>query len=218
MTRQDLITIYPCLADLPELLAQRPDQVLGQVVEVPTGQAVFNENSPCMGFPLVLEGEIKVAKHAADGRQLELYRVVPGEICLISSASLFRGQLLGASGVTTRASRLLLIAPPQFEQWLASPGFRAEVLSLFAERMADLTALVEAVAFQKLDQRLAAVLLGHGSDLCLTHQNLADQLGTVREIVTRLLRRFEREAWVVLAREHIHIVDSQALRHLAQGG
>ena len=64
-------------------------------------------------------------------------------------------------------------------------------------------------------QRLAAALLGRGSDLAITHQTLADELGTVREIITRLLRRFEREGWVALSREHIHISNSAALRTLA---
>ncbi len=81
--------------------------------------------------------------------------------------------------------------------------------------MADLTGLIDAVAFRKLDQRLAAALLGRGQDLAITHQQLADELGTVREIVTRLLRRFEREGWVRLGRERIHIADSPALRALA---
>ena len=81
--------------------------------------------------------------------------------------------------------------------------------------MADLTSLIDAVAFHKLDRRLAAALLGHGQHLTMTHQALADELGTVREIVTRLLRRFEREGWVTLGREHIQIVNSTALRALA---
>jgi CRP/FNR family transcriptional regulator len=104
-----------------------------------------------------------------------------------------------------------------FEEWLGVPAFRNLVLGLFAERMAELTSLVDAVAFQKLDQRLAAALLGRGQDLHLSHQTLADALGTVREMVTRLLRRFEREGWITLGREHIHIVNSQALRALAGG-
>jgi CRP/FNR family transcriptional regulator len=116
---------------------------------------------------------------------------------------------------TTRPSTLLLIPPPVFNQWLEAPAFRNEVLGLFAERMADLTGLIDAVAFRKLDQRLAAALLGRGQDIGITHQQLADELGTVREIVTRLLRRFEREGWVELAREHIHIIDSAALRTMA---
>jgi CRP/FNR family transcriptional regulator len=184
-------------------------------IQVPAGTELFSENAPCRGFPLVLEGEVKVSRHSGDGRSLELYRVVPGELCLVSSACLFRSQPLSASGVTTRPTTLLLIPPPIFNQWLEAPAFRNEVLGLFAERMADLTGLIDAVAFRKLDQRLAAALLGRGQDIGITHQQLADELGTVREIVTRLLRRFEREGWVELAREHIHIIDSAALRTMA---
>jgi CRP/FNR family transcriptional regulator len=120
-----------------------------------------------------------------------------------------------ARGVTTRPTRLLLIAPSIFAQWLGAPVFRDGVLGLFAERMADLTGLIDAVAFQRLDQRLAATLLGRGQNLALTHQQLANELGTVREMVSRLLRRFEREGWVELARESIVIRDSKALRAIA---
>jgi CRP/FNR family transcriptional regulator len=182
---------------------------------VAPGTVLFDENASCQGFPLVMEGEVKVSRHSADGRSLELYRVVPGELCLASSASLFRSQPLMAQGVATKSTTLLLIPPVVFAQWLETPAFRDQVLGLFAERMADLTGLIDAVAFQKLDQRLAAALLGRGQDLALTHQELADELGTVREIVSRLLRRFEREGWVELARERIHINNSAALRLLA---
>ncbi len=205
--------LYPALAHCSPL----PDAPGSGIapIQVPAGTELFSENAPCRGFPLVLEGEVKVSRHSGDGRSLELYRVVPGELCLVSSACLFRSQPLSASGVATRPSTLLLIPPPVFNQWLEAPAFRNEVLGLFAERMADLTGLIDAVAFRKLDQRLAAALLGRGQDIGITHQQLADELGTVREIVTRLLRRFEREGWVELAREHIHIIDSAALRTMA---
>ena len=201
-----LSNVFPAMADLG---------TAGLAFDVPAGVVLFDENQPCQGFPLVLEGEIKVSRHSGDGRSLELYRVVPGELCLVSSACLFRNQPLSAQGITTRASRLLLIAPAVFARWLETPDFRNEVLGLFAERMADLTGLIDAVAFHRLDQRLAAALLGRGPTLALTHQALADELGTVREIISRLLRRFEREGWVELAREHIHIRDSAALRAVA---
>lgn len=212
----DPTTLYPALAQV-----QPSPAALGPVIgplDVPAEVVLFDENAPCQGFPMLLRGEIKVSRASGDGRSLELYRVVPGELCLVSSACLFRNQPLSAHGVTTKPSSLLLIPPPIFTQWLEHSGFRNEVLGLFAERMADLTALVDAVAFRKLDQRLAHALLGRGSDLCTTHQALADELGTVREIVTRLLRRFEREGWVELAREHIRILDSAALRALAGSG
>lgn len=209
----DPFALYPALANVVPSLA-----ALGEAtgpLHMPAGAVLFAEHDPCQGFPLVLQGEVRVSRHSGDGRSLELYRVVPGELCLVSSACLFRSQPLSAQGVTTKPTTLLLIAPPVFSQWLEAPDFRNEVLGLFAERLADLTGLIDAVAFQRLDQRLAAALLGRGQDLALTHQALADELGTVREIVSRLLRRFEREGWVQLSREHIHIRNSAALRAVA---
>lgn len=206
-------SLYPALAQVQPSLAELHPAVAPMTV--PAGTVLFSENTPCQGFPLVLDGEVKVSRSSGDGRSLELYRVVPGELCLVSSACLFRTQPLSAHGVTTKASTLLLIPPDIFARWLETPAFRNEVLGLFAERMADLTSLIDAVAFHKLDRRLAAALLGHGQQLAITHQALADELGTVREIVTRLLRRFEREGWVTLGREQIQIVNSAALRELA---
>ena len=209
----DALALYPALAQVQpgwaELLASQPP------TSVPAGTVLFTEHAPCQGFPLVLEGEIRVSRHSGDGRALELYRVVPGELCLVSSACLFRTEPMSARGTTTRATTLVLVAPPVFNQWLGTPAFRDHVLGLFAERMADLTGLIDAIAFHRLDCRLAAALLGHGQALHTTHQALADELGTVREIITRLLRRFEREGWVSLGREQIQITHSAALRELA---
>ncbi len=209
----DPFALYPALAEVTPSLDRLG--TAANPISVSAGVVLFDENAPCRGFPLVLTGEIKVSRHSGDGRSLELYRVVPGELCLVSSACLFRSTPLSAQGITTKPTTLLLIPPPTFTQWLTTSAFRDSVLGLFAERMADLTGLIDAVAFHKLDQRLAAALLGRGQDLSLTHQTLADELGTVREIVTRLLRRFEREGWVELAREHITIRNSAALRDLA---
>ncbi len=186
-----------------------------QVLAVPAGTALFHERSPCQGFPLVLEGEVRVSRSASNGRELELYRVVPGELCLASSACLFSGEPFSARGVTTQPTRLALLPPDAFRAALAHAPFRDFVLGLFATRMADLTGLIEAVAFQRLDSRLAATLLGHGQRVRTTHQALADELGTVREIVTRLLHRFERDGWVQLSRECITVLDGAALRRLA---
>lgn len=210
----DPVTLYPALAHVTPSLSE-----LGLAVahiQVPADTVLFDESAACQGFPLVLEGEIKVSRHSRDGRSLELYRVVPGELCLVSCASLFRSTPLSAQGLCTRATSLLMITPLTFDKWLETPVFRNDVLGLFADRMADLTSLIDAVAFQRLDQRLAATLLGRGQNLALTHQQLANDLGTVREMVSRLLRRFEREGWVELARESILIRNSKALRAIAK--
>ena len=207
-----LTDLYPSLAQV-QPAPDAPASGLAPFV-APANTVLFSEHAACQGFPLVLSGEIKVSRSSGDGRSLELYRVVPGELCLVSSACLFRIQPLSASGITTKPSTLMLIPPELFKRWLENPAFRNDVLGLFAERMADLTCLIDAVAFHKLDRRLAAALLGRGQQLHVTHQTLADELGTVREIVTRLLRQFEREGWVSLGREQIQIVNGAALRAL----
>lgn len=106
----DPVALYPALALVTPSLAE-----LGPAAgphSVPAGIVLFDENAPCQGFPLVLDGEVKVSRHSGDGRSLELYRVLPGELCLVSSASLFRCQPLMAQGITTKPTTLLLI-PPQ---------------------------------------------------------------------------------------------------------
>ncbi len=101
---------------------------------------------------------------------------------------------------------------------MAVPAFRQFVFAVFGERLADLMGLAEAVAFQRMDQRLAGALLGHGRELQVTHQQLAESIGTVREIVSRLLKRFEQRGWIALGRERVTILDAGPLRVLAEGG
>ncbi|WP_119353062.1 Crp/Fnr family transcriptional regulator [Azohydromonas sediminis] len=213
-----LLELYPAIAELAPPLR---DPVLArhaQAMQVSAGTVLFEEGTPCRGFPLVVAGEVRVARGTPQGRSLELYRVTPGEVCVASTSCLFGHGLLAAHGVAAQPSELVVLDPTGFERWTAHEPFRRFVFGVFADRLAELMALVEAVAFQRLDQRLAAALLGHGAVVQATHQALADEIGTVREIVTRLLKRFERAGWVRLARERIEIVDAAALRALAAAG
>jgi CRP/FNR family transcriptional regulator len=209
--------LYPALASLPDgqlsgLLAA------ARTVTLPAGATLFDEHEPCQGFPLLLEGSVRVTKSAPSGRELPLYRVEPGETCVISSSCLLGNAAYRARGVAETGVRLLLLPPPAFMSLLGEPAFRDFVFALFAERIADLMTVVEEVAFQRLDQRLAARLLGHGATLNTTHQQLADELGTVREIVSRLLKGFEVQGIVRLGRERIEVTDPRRLRALAGGG
>jgi CRP/FNR family transcriptional regulator, anaerobic regulatory protein len=216
-TLQRLREAYPVLAALPPAEAELLKTPALQHLRVPAGTRLFDEGTQCQGFPLLLAGAVRVARGSAGGRQLELYRVTAGETCVVSTASLVQGQGLSARGDTTEATELVLVSPAVFERWCEVGVFRRHVFGMFASRLADLMALAEAVAFQRLDQRLAQALLGRGDTVVATHQALADELGTVREIVSRLLNRFERQGWVGLGRERIQIVDVAALRALAAG-
>ena len=215
--RQRLVGAYPVLAAWPpELL----DAALGDAawLQVPATTRLFDEGQACQGFPLVLDGAVQVARGSPGGRQLELYRVTPGELCVVSTAGVTGTRALSAHGVAVEPTELVLLSRAGFERACAHEAFRRFVFGVFAERLADLMALAEAVAFQRLDQRLAQALLGRGSPIRTTHHALADELGTVREIVSRLLSRFERSGWVALGRERIELLDAPALRALASGG
>jgi CRP/FNR family transcriptional regulator, anaerobic regulatory protein len=215
---QRLTQLYPVLQGL-----ERDELTAGLATEarhltVPAATMLFEEGAPCGGFPMVMSGAVRVARGSPLGRTLELYRVGPGELCVVSTSCLFGQVTLSAHGQTTEATELVLLSPAGFDRWTRHEPFRRYVFGIFADRLADLMALAEAVAFQRLDQRLAHTLLGRGSTLRSTHQALADELGTVREIVSRLLSRFERAGWVRLSRERIDILDCPALRALAAGG
>lgn len=212
---ETLLSLYPALEHARPTFTDALAAGRAQWVDAPAHAQVFAQGLPCQGFPFVVSGAVRVLRESEDGRQLELYRVEPGQLCLASCACLFQGVLLAGKGVTTAATRLLLVNPDLFDEWMRHAAFRQFVLGLFAERMIELSSLVDALAFHRLDARLAAVLLGHGRVVHTTHQALADQLGTVREMVSRVLARFEREGWVRVSRESIEILDSQALRHHA---
>lgn len=190
--------------------------------QVPAGGVMFSEHSPCNGFPLVLAGSVRVVQRFPNGREIQLYRVKSGESCLLSGSCLLGNSDYAASGIAESAVELVVIPPAEFRALVAGDEvFREHVFSLYGERLSALMQLVEAISWQKLDQRLAALLVGRTRDgattVQATHQALADELGSVREIVSRLLRSFEDRGWVELGRERIAVRDVPALAALARG-
>ena len=147
---------------------------------------------------------------------MPLYRVAAGESCILTSSCLVAGVPYDARGVAETDVTLAILPRALFRKLLdSSAPFREYVLHLFADRMNELMQLVTAVAFQRLDQRLANRLLGHGPVVHTTHQALADELGSVREIVTRVLHHLADEKLIALGRERIEIRDPAGLRALA---
>jgi len=205
-----LLTLYPCLRGLPEGLSLPLSAI--PALHLEQGSRVFDEGSACTGFPLVMAGEIRVVKASASGRGLYLYSVLAGESCVITQGCLLGQQHYNARGVAHCAVTLCLIPQALFDTLLATHApFRRFVFALFAERFAELMALIEEVAFKRLDQRLARLLVDRGPVLSITHQALADDLGSVREIVTRLLHHFVDDGWVELARERISVLEPMRL-------
>jgi CRP/FNR family transcriptional regulator len=209
-----------CYPILDRLSASARTHVLqrAQWMRVPPGAMLFDDRQACEGFPFVIEGSVRVSKCAPNGRELPLYRVTPGETCIISSSCLLGHEDYNARGVTETETLLMMLPKAVFDEMMDERPFRDFIFHLFAERIADLMQLIEEVAFRKLDQRLAALLLGKGRMLHVTHQQLADELGSVREIVSRLLKNFADQGLVRLSREQVEILDPAGLRRLAAEG
>jgi CRP/FNR family transcriptional regulator len=215
--RDDLLRRFPVFAELPAarlaaLLAQ------AQLVRASAGAVLFDAHQPCRGFPLLLEGSVRVTKAAPSGREILLYRVEPGQGCILSGGCLLGHSDYSAKGTAETDSVLLHIPGGLFhELLLESEPFRHFVFGMYGERLAEVMELVEAVAFQRLDARLAQLLIRRGPVVQATHQALADELGSVREIVSRLLRSFEERGWVRLERERVTVLDPKALATQSRG-
>ncbi len=185
------------------------------LIHAPQGTVLFDAKQPCRGFPLLLQGSVRVSKSTAHGREILLYQVDPGQACLLSG-----GCLLGHADYTATATAetevtLVSLAPDDFHKLLLGyEPFRRFVFGMYGERLSEVMELVEEVAFSRLDVRLAQLLIHRGPVVETTHQKLAVDLGSVREIVSRLLRSFESRGWVRLEREKITVLDPKALAQL----
>ena len=210
-----LLALYPALGSLAqsEMAALCRADVLVNLAE---GTELFAERQPCRGFPLLISGTIKVVKTTPAGREMLLYRVEPGGSCVITSSCLLGHTPYTARGIAETPLQMLILPTALFETLIANYApFRDFVFHLLADRIAELMLLVEEVAFYRLDQRLAKLLLGKPEPIQATHQALAEELGSVREIVSRLLKGFAAQGLVVLGRERISLLDREGLKQVA---
>lgn len=206
-----LLDRFPVFAQLP---AAEVDRLLdaSPVLHAAAGSTLFDARQPCRGFPLLLSGTVRVVKTAPNGREILLYRVEPGQGCILSGGCLLGHSDYSASGIAETDVTLLSVPPRMFQDLLLQQeAFRSFVFGMYGTRLAEVMELVEEVAFRKLDTRLAQILLQRGPVVEGTHQKLADELGSVREIVSRLLRSFEEKGWVKLERERVTVLDAKAL-------
>jgi len=215
-TKNRLLDCYPMLREMTT--AQFDDlQLNANIIRLPAGTVVFDENQRCQGYPLLLSGSIRVIKAGANSRELQLYRLCAGESCILTNSCLLGDGLYHARGVTEQEVEIVAIQPAAYKRLIANcEPFRNYIFGLFSERMAELMQLVTSVAFQKLDQRLAALLISKPNPIHITHQALADELGSVREIVSRLLKYFVEQGWISLGRERIQIIDALELKNFAE--
>ncbi len=234
VTQDILRERFPTLHSLPASLWEQLTAQAGTRRYAPD-DVLFDSGKTCDAYPLLLTGTVRIVEGDERGRELALYRIAPGDLCVLTLAAFLRQRAQTARGVADTDVTAVMLPQSLFDLLLAQHApFRAYVFGLFAARMGDLMQVTQAVAFQRLDQRLAALLLAksgaatfrpdsspppHSSSetqiIHTTHQKLADELGSVREIVSRLLRRFETQGLIALGREQIRILNAPNLHILA---
>jgi len=191
-----------------------------RVVELQPEQVVFAPGKKPDAFLLVLHGTVRVHQYASSGREIVLYRVSGGESCIMTTACLLSDEDYLAEGVTETPVTAVALGRADFDELVArSPVFRRFVFSKYASRVTRLMELVEDVAFERIDRRLARKLLeltAGGQGIDTTHQSLAVELGSAREVISRQMKQFAARGWITSTRGRVEISDRTALSALAK--
>lgn len=212
----DFLRCYPIFHNVPAHL-QRHIQESGSQINYLDGQVVFDLDDFCSGFAMPLSGAIRVVKPSESGREIRLYRLEPGDSCIITASCLLGDNDYMACGIAEGCLQAVAIPKWLFLQLIEqAPPFRTFVFQSFGQRLTQLTLLIEEIAFHKLDQRLAALLLARGPAIQSTHQMLANELGSVREVVSRLLLDLKEQGAIDLERGCIYILDETILAKIAE--
>ena len=201
---------YPELVNVEDPAWQ---QVLdsAEIIHLPADMLVMEPPTPCSRFMLILSGCVRVYQQTPDDREITLYRSYSGDLCVLSVNGLMHKRDFGAFAKTESDVVALTLSRDQFMQAMAlSPIFREFVLTNLTDRIHDVLELIETTVFQSLDTRLMCHLgrlsRTTGSDtLHLTHQELARELGTSREVISRILKSFERQGCIAQERGVIHL-------------
>ncbi len=192
----------------------------GRVVQMPAGRRIFGPGQAPSSFMLLLDGSVRVHQVSESGREIVLFRVTEGQSCALTTACLLGYEDYIAEAVAETDIRAVAIPRQTFDDLVArSTAFRKFVFTAFSRRVTDLCRVIDEVAFQRLDIRLAGRLLdraGASPTLSLTHQELAAELGTAREVVSRQLHELQRRGWIASGRGHIEIKDRAAIEALAR--
>lgn len=191
-------------------------------VEIPANTTLFRQGDQCQNYYLVLDGSIRVFARAENGREIVLYRISRGGSCVLTTSCLMGNQRYPAEGVTeTQVTALSIPGKDILTAIDHSATVREFVFTSHSERLASLIAFVSEVVFSRIDVRLAKHLLEtqqqnpNDSPLKITHQQLAMELGSAREVISRQLKEFERKNLIQLRRGEIHISDPEGLCNIS---
>lgn len=213
--------------DLPAFLAGTPPPVRKEFTRharfqtLAPGDQLTTQGSACHFFPLVHRGVVRVYTVGENGQEITLYRIQGGEGCVLTMTCMLRSSSFPAYAVVETPCELFLIPTNVFRLWIAQFDFWREfALSYLTRTVVHVLKRMEEISFRNVDHRLVEFLLqessGGSSMLTHTHQRIAGEIGTAREVVSRTLKEFERRGLIRLGRKSITILDAVRLREQAR--
>lgn len=195
--------------------AIQPLLKLGQTIKIPANQPIFHRGDLCESYFLVISGSVKVLITAVSGREIVLYHVGAGESCVLTTSCLMAGDNYPAEGISETEVTALVFDKATFHRSLQrSKTFRQFVFADLGKRFSGVILRIEQVSFSGVEARLAEHLLSHSPLVSATHQMLATDIGSAREVVSRQLKQFEINGWVKLGRARIEVLKPDALRQV----
>jgi|LNFM01.2.fsa_nt_gb CRP/FNR family transcriptional regulator, anaerobic regulatory protein len=184
----------------------------GQLKKFTAGSVIQQEDSYIKAIPLVLNGSLKVMRTDVDGHEILLYYITPGESCIMSFLGGIHNETSKVKAIVEEDAEILFIPVEKASEWVKKfPEWSDFIFRLYHKRFEELLTAVNAIAFQKLDTRLLQLLkqkseLYQSKEIKVTHQQLADELGTAREAVSRVMKQMENEGLVQLSRNKITLL------------
>jgi CRP/FNR family transcriptional regulator len=217
MANQELLAAYP---EFEVIRSPEWHEVMRRAkrVQIPSDTVLMDRGVCCEHFLMLTDGTVRVYQPSEDGREMTLYRISTGGLCMLSLNSLLNRRPFQAVARSESDITVQVLGYQDFQRAMqVSDVFRNLVLTRVTDRFCDMLQLVEETVFHNLDMRLAC-LLGHLFErnqtptLSITHDNIARELGTSREVISRLLKEFERKGCITLARGRIHLASPEGLR------
>lgn len=203
---------------LPRTVRDRLLQ-LARLVRVQKGRTVFSPSNIPDGLLFLVDGVVRVSQTSESGREIVLYRVEAGQSCVLTTACMLAEEAYNAEGIAESDVVAVVLPRSAFDSLTAEePAFRKFVFAAYSRRLIDLLRVVDDVAFGRIDVRLAGCLLGlanSNAQVVATHQQLASELGTAREVISRVLQDFQKREMVSQTRGRITLTNQEHLRRIA---
>lgn len=208
MNKTEFLNAFPAFSRGPEELVSTLIAG-GQRKTIPTGAQIYREGDACSAIAFVLSGDIRVYKIGQGGREITLYEIGPGETCILNASCILSSRTYPAHALTLAETVVFLVPSDLFRRLVNEYDIMRDfVFTLLSQRLTGVMELVEEVAFGRMDERLKDYLIEKNQDnrLEATHQKIANDLGTSREVVSRLLKDLERKGTVRLSRNEITLL------------